>query len=69
MKTPRSLTLSSLLWAWAYGLVCGLGIAATAIGLLRGEALPGVLWPALTPLLLSPLLILRLVGRGEKSIS
>jgi hypothetical protein len=66
MKTQRTLTLSSLIWSWVYGLVCGLGIASTAIGLLRGEALPGVIWPALIPLLIAPILILGVVGRNEK---
>jgi len=66
MKTQRTLTLSSLIWSWFYGLVCGLGIASTSIGLLRGEALPGVLWPALVPLLVGPFLILRVMGKTEK---
>jgi len=66
MKTRRTLTLSSLIWSWIYGLVCGLGIASTTIGLLRGENLPGVIWPALVPLLIGPLLILRVIGRNEK---
>lgn len=69
MKTQRTLTLSSLIWSWVYGLVCGLGIASTAIGLLRGEVLPGVIWPALVPLLLAPILILRVVGRNEKRVA
>jgi len=53
--------LKRVMLAWVYGLVCGLGVAATTVGLLRGEALPGVLWPAVTPLLLVPLVILRLM--------
>jgi hypothetical protein len=50
---------------WIYGVICGLGMAATAIGILRGEALPGVIWPALTPLLVGPLLILKALGPRE----
>lgn len=57
-----------MIWSWAYGLVCGLGIASTTIGLLRGEPLPGVIWPALMPLLMGPLLILRVLGRKEKQV-
>jgi len=68
MKT-RTLTLSSLIWSWIYGVVCGLGIASTVIGLLRGEALPGVIWPALVPLLLATVLILRVVGKNEKRVA
>lgn len=60
------LSLFSLLWSWAYGLICGLGIAVTIVGFLRNEALPGVIWPALAPLLLAPLLILRAIGKGAR---
>ena len=67
MKNP--LPLSSLIWSWLYGLVCGLGIASTVVGLLRGEALPGVIWPALVPLLMAPLLILRAIGKNEKRVA
>jgi hypothetical protein len=63
---PVSLPLSSLLWAWAFGLICGLGIAVTTVGLLRGEALPGVIWPALIPLLLAPLLALLVLKRAAR---
>ena len=66
MKTQNNLTLASLIWSWAYGLICGLGIASTAIGLMRGEALPGVIWPALIPLLIAPILILRVMGANKK---
>ena len=69
MKTQKPLTLSSLIWSWIYGLVCGLGIAATIVGLMRGEALPGVIWPALVPLLIAPMLILRAIGRNEKPVA
>jgi hypothetical protein len=47
-----------LITFWVYGVVCGLGFASTAVGLLRGEALPGVIWPTLVPILIGPLLIL-----------
>ncbi len=57
--------LRSLILAWAYGLICGLGIASTVVGILRGEAMPGVIWPALVPLMLAPILILRAVGREK----
>jgi hypothetical protein len=68
MKIQKTLTLSSLIWSWIYGLVCGLCIASTIVGLLRGEALPGVIWPALTPLLLAPILILRVMSGNEKQV-
>ena len=57
-------TLSSLFWSWAYGLVCGLGIAASAVGLLRAEIVSGVIWAALTPLLLAPLIIMRVMKKN-----
>ena len=69
MKIQRALTLSSLIWSWVYGVVCGLGIASTVVGLLRGEALPGAIWPALIPLLLGSVLILRVVGGSEKRLA
>ena len=50
---------------WVYGVICGLGMAVTTIGVLRGEELPGVIWPALTPLLVGPLLILKAMGRRQ----
>ena len=62
MKTDFArFPLSSLFWSWGYGLICGLGIAASTVGLLRNEALSGVIWPALIPLLLAPLVILRVI--------
>ena len=54
-----------LILSWLYGLICGLGIAATTVGMLRGEALPGVIWPALIPLLCAPLLIMIVMGRKQ----
>ena len=69
MNIQRTLTLSSLIWSWIYGLVCGLGIASSVIGLLRGEALPGIIWPALTPLLLAPILILRVMSKREERVA
>jgi hypothetical protein len=58
-------SLRTLILAWAYGLICGLGIASSLVGLLRGEPMPGVIWPALIPLMLAPLLILRVVGTNK----
>ena len=46
--------LSVVIGAWVYGMICGLGIAVSTVGFLRGEPLPGVIWPAMTPLLLAP---------------
>lgn len=66
MKTQNNLTFASLIGAWIYGLICGLGIASTAVGLMRGETLPGVIWPALIPLLVAPILILRLIDANKK---
>jgi hypothetical protein len=63
MQTQSSPGYGSLVLFWLYGVVCGLGIASTTVGLLRGESLPGVIWPALIPLLVGPLLILRVIGR------
>jgi hypothetical protein len=57
--------LRTLIVVWIYGLICVLGIASSVVGLLRGEAMPGVIWPALTPLLLAPLLILHLMRRDR----
>jgi hypothetical protein len=31
--------------------------------------LPGVIWPALIPLLIAPILILRVVGRNDKRVA
>jgi hypothetical protein len=57
MKTQNNLTFASLIWSWAYGLICGF---------MRGEAMPGIIWPALIPLLLAPILILRVMGANKK---
>jgi hypothetical protein len=65
MKTQNNLTLASLIWSWVYGLICGLGIASTTVGFMRGEAMPGVIWPALIPLLIAPILILRVMGANK----
>jgi hypothetical protein len=62
-STMNQASVRTLILAWTYGLICGLGIASTVVGVLRGEGMPGVLWPGLTPLLLAPLLILRLIDR------
>ena len=65
MKTNLArFTLSSLFWSWGYGLVCGLGMAASAVGLLRAEVVSGAIWAALTPLLLAPLIILRVMKKS-----
>ena len=53
----------TLILTWTYGLACGLGIASSVVGFLRGEGTPGVLWPGLTPLMLAPLLILWMIDR------
>jgi hypothetical protein len=66
MNTQNNLTLAPLIWSWVYGLICGLGIASTTVGLMRGEAMPGVIWPALIPLLLAPILILRVMSANKK---
>jgi len=58
-------TVRTLILAWVYGLICGLGIASSVVGLLRGEPMPGVVWPALVPLLFAPLLILHVIGTNK----
>jgi hypothetical protein len=63
MTTSKDRSMASYLWTWLYGLVCGLGISSTVIGLLRDEPSPGVLWPSLVPLLLAPLLIMRVLKK------
>lgn len=65
MQTQRSLGYGSLILFWFYGVICGLGNATTVVGMSRGEALPGVIWPALTPLLCGPLLILTVISRKQ----
>ena len=65
MNAHQKFGYRALILSWLYGLICGLGIAATTVGMLRGEALPGVVWPALIPLLCAPLLIL-IVMRGKQ---
>ena len=63
MQSVNRPSYALLLMFWCYGVVCGLGIASTAVGMMRGETLPGVIWPALTPLLVGPLLIMNAMGR------
>ena len=65
MNAHQSLSYRTLILSWLYGLICGLGIATTTVGMLRGEALPGVIWPALIPLLCGPLLILIVIRRKQ----
>lgn len=65
MNIPKNQSLASLFWAWIFGIVCGLGMASTVVGLLRGEPVPGVLWPAMTPLLLVPFLVLLVLRRRD----
>lgn len=65
MNAHQTFGYRTLILSWLYGLVCGLGIAATAVGILRGEALPGVIWPALVPLMCGPLLIMSILGRKQ----
>lgn len=69
MNSHQNFGYRTLILSWFYGLICGLGIAATTVGMLRGETLPGVIWPALIPLLCGPLLILIVIGRRRHRVA